>query len=52
MRREEIAVAYKPVNFAPIDKHAADAKEATRLDLEAHARLEAGLVDSFPPRIR
>jgi hypothetical protein len=41
-------VVDKPVNFAPIDKHAADTKEATRLDLEAHAPLEAGLIDSFP----
>jgi hypothetical protein len=40
-------MADKPVNFAPIDRQAADRKEATPLDLEAHARLEAGLVDSF-----
>ena len=38
----------KQVNFAPVDIHAADPKEAERLDLEAHARLEAGLIDSFP----
>jgi hypothetical protein len=35
------------VNFAPRDKYAAD-REAERLDLETHARLEAGLMDSFP----
>jgi hypothetical protein len=38
----------KQVNFAPDDIYAADSKEAERLDLEAHARLEAGLTDSFP----
>jgi hypothetical protein len=36
------------VNFAPEDIHAADPRETERLDLEAHARLEAGLIDSFP----
>ena len=41
-------MAEKPVNFAAIDRHAAHLKEATRLDLETHARLEAGLIDSFP----
>jgi len=35
------------VNLAPIDKQAVDLKDAARLDLEAHARLEAGLIDSF-----
>lgn len=35
-------------NFAPADKYLADSKEAERLDLEAHARLEAGLIDTFP----
>jgi hypothetical protein len=38
----------KQVNFAPEDIHAGDPKELERLDLEAHARLEAGLIDSFP----
>lgn len=38
----------KQVNFAPVEKYAADTNEAERLDLEAHARLEAGLIDSFP----
>ena len=35
-------------NFAPVDKRAVDRSEADRLDLEMHARLEAGLIDSFP----
>jgi len=30
------------------DKHAADPHEAALADEEAHARLEAGLIDSFP----
>jgi hypothetical protein len=33
---------------APHDKHAADPKEAARADRDMHARLEAGLVDTFP----
>ena len=33
---------------APHDKHAADPREAAIADDEAHARLEAGLIDSFP----
>ncbi len=33
---------------APHDKLAEDPGEAARLDREAHARLEAGLVDTFP----
>ena len=37
------------VNFAPKDIHVADPKEAEQLDLEAHARLEAALINSFPP---
>jgi hypothetical protein len=32
----------------PVDGHAADPKEGEQLDLEAHARLEVGLIDSFP----
>jgi hypothetical protein len=36
------------VNLAPRDKYDADREEAERLDLEAHARLEAGLMDSVP----
>ena len=35
-------------NPAPHDKHADDSREATLADQEAHARLEAGLIDSFP----
>jgi hypothetical protein len=30
------------------DKHAADPREAALADQEMHARLEAGLIDSFP----
>jgi hypothetical protein len=30
------------------DKHTADPREATLADQEMHARLEAGLIDSFP----
>ena len=33
---------------APHDKHAADPREAELADAEMHARLEAGLIDSFP----
>jgi hypothetical protein len=36
------------INLAPHDKYAADRREAERLDLEMHARLEAGLSDGFP----
>jgi hypothetical protein len=35
-------------NPAAHDKHAEDPKEAARADTETHARLEAGLIDSFP----
>ena len=35
-------------NPAAHDKHADDPKEAARADMETHARLEAGLIDSFP----
>ena len=35
-------------SFAPVDRRAEDRSEADRLDLELHARLEAGLIDSFP----
>jgi hypothetical protein len=30
------------------DKHAADPREAALADQELHARLEVGLIDSFP----
>ena len=32
-------------NLTPVDKYEADPREAERLDLEKHARLEAGLID-------
>jgi hypothetical protein len=35
-------------NPAPHDKHAADPREAARADRETHAKLEAGLIDTFP----
>ena len=35
-------------NPAPHDKHAVDPGEASRADAEMHARLEAGLIDTFP----
>lgn len=35
-------------NPAPHDKHATDPREAAAADQEMHARLEAGLIDSFP----
>jgi hypothetical protein len=35
-------------NPAAHDKHAADPREAASADRDAHARLEAGLIDSFP----
>ena len=35
-------------NPAPHDKLAEDPREAARADRETHAKLEAGLVDTFP----
>jgi hypothetical protein len=35
-------------NPAPHDKHAADPREAAAADHDIHARLEVGLIDSFP----
>jgi hypothetical protein len=35
-------------NPAPHDRHAADPREAAAADHDMHARLEAGLIDSFP----
>jgi hypothetical protein len=32
-------------NLTPVDKYEPDRREAERLDLEKHARLEAGLID-------
>ena len=40
--------AEKKFDPAPHDKHAAEPEEAARADAEMHARLEAGLIDSFP----
>jgi hypothetical protein len=33
---------------APFDKNAADPQEAPAVDREKHAKLEAGLIDTFP----
>lgn len=33
---------------APFDRHATDPSEALKADAETHARLEAGLIDTFP----
>jgi hypothetical protein len=38
----------KKFDPAAHDKHAADPREAARADRETHAKLEAGLMDSFP----
>lgn len=35
-------------NPAPHDKHAADSRDAAAADREIHAKLETGLIDSFP----
>jgi hypothetical protein len=35
-------------NPAPHDKHADDPRKAATADQEMHARLEAGLIDTFP----
>jgi hypothetical protein len=32
-------------NLTPVDNYESDRREAERLDLEKHARLEAGLID-------
>jgi hypothetical protein len=42
---EKLAEKFDP---AAHDKHADDPKEALRADREMHAKLEAGLVDTFP----
>jgi hypothetical protein len=44
---EENPMAEK-FNPAAHDKHADDPKEAAQADMETHARLEAGLMDTFP----
>jgi hypothetical protein len=33
---------------APVDIHADDPKDALKADREAHARLDSGLMDTFP----
>ena len=38
----------KKFDPAPHDPHAVDPEEAAQADTEMHARLEAGLIDSFP----
>jgi hypothetical protein len=35
-------------NPAPHDRHAEDPGEAAKADQEMHAKLEAGLIDTFP----
>ena len=35
-------------NPAPRDRHAADPREAAAADRDIHAKLEAGLIGSFP----
>jgi hypothetical protein len=35
-------------NPAPHDKHAADPRDAAAADRDVHAKLEAGLMDTFP----
>jgi hypothetical protein len=35
-------------NPAPPDKHAEDPREAIAADRDVHAKLEAGLMDTFP----
>ena len=41
-------MAQKKFNPAPPDKHAVDPAEAVRADADTHARLEAGLMETFP----
>jgi hypothetical protein len=43
--RLDMAKKFDP---APHDKHAADPREAATADRETHAKLETGLIDSFP----
>ena len=38
----------KKFNPAPPDKHAQDPREAIAADRDVHAKLEAGLMDTFP----
>jgi hypothetical protein len=41
-------MAEKKFNPAPHDKHAVDPAEAARADADMHARLETGLMETFP----
>jgi len=41
-------MAEKKFNPAPHDKHADDPAEAALADAEMHARLETGLMETFP----
>lgn len=41
-------MAEKKFDPAPHDKHAVDPDVAAKADAEMHARLEAGLVETFP----
>jgi hypothetical protein len=41
-------MAEKKINLAPLDRYTADRKESELADLETHARLEAGLIGTFP----
>ena len=41
-------MAEKKFDPAPHDKHAVDPEAAAKADAEMHARLEAGLVETFP----
>ena len=38
----------KKFNPAPHDKHAEDPREAAEADRDTHAKLEAGLIETFP----
>lgn len=42
---EKLAEKFDP---APHDKHAVDPQEALKADREIHAKLERGLIDTFP----
>ena len=41
-------MAKKTFDPAPPDKHAVDPQEAAQADADTHARLEAGLMETFP----
>jgi len=41
-------MAEKKFDPAPHDKHAVDPQVAAKADAEMHARLEAGLIETFP----